>query len=204
VLTDVDWPEFDAQDKAITIPAEPRIRRRGLEEHLLRGRALYMALQCVNCHGSEGRGDGPGWNTTLKDNGGLIRPRDFRARDAGDQPALRLRGGASPQDLYRTIFTGLQGTGMKSSFDDFRPAWQAAARVQELIEAGAPEAEIQAAREAARRKLYFPLNEELPGVIEVEEDGQRVQYIEQLEEGDDWALVHYVMWLSGIEIPTVR
>ena len=27
-----------------------------------------------------------------------------------DQPALRLRGGAAPEDIYRTVFTGIEVT----------------------------------------------------------------------------------------------
>lgn len=49
---------------------------------LLRGRAVYLsgAGQCYNCHGLEGRADGPGWNSQASQYGGAMRPRDLRPR----------------------------------------------------------------------------------------------------------------------------
>lgn len=195
---------YDEQDKALAIPTEPRVRPRSLEKHLARGRAVYMAMKCYDCHGSEGRGDGPGWNKE-KDNGGRIRPRDFKARDEKDQPDLRLRGGATARDLYRTVFTGLEGAAMPSSLPDFENAWKQAAKVAELERSGASADEIAAAKKSARRKLAVAVEGEFPGVVrETDANGNPVLYLEQVEEGDDWALIHYVMSLAEIPIQTVK
>ena len=62
-----------------------------------------------------------------------------------------------------------------------------------------------AAKKAARRKLAVAIEGDLPGVIrEKDANGNPVLYLEQVEEGDDWALVHYVLTLAEIPIQTVR
>ena len=56
---------------------------------------------CADCHGPEGRGDGPSVPTLRRDGGLPIRPRPF----AGGR---FLRGG-SLADLHLTLATGLDG-----------------------------------------------------------------------------------------------
>lgn len=71
-----------------TAPERFPVNRRA---ELLRGRAVYLsgASQCYNCHGLEGRADGPGWNTQATQYGGAQRPRDLRPRIVpADAPAL--------------------------------------------------------------------------------------------------------------------
>ncbi len=75
-----------------------------------KGKALYQEVQCWKCHGQEGRGDGPS-AFELKDKlGNKIFPADLTK-------PWNFRGGASAQDLYRTIVTGLTGTPMPSFAD---------------------------------------------------------------------------------------
>ncbi len=72
-----------------------------------RGQRWYTDLECWKCHGTEGRGDGPS-AVELKDNWGFaIRPADLTQ-------ASRYKRGASPTDIYLTLFTGLMGTPMPS------------------------------------------------------------------------------------------
>ncbi|ETW96741.1 MAG: hypothetical protein ETSY1_25370 [Candidatus Entotheonella factor] len=84
-------------------------------ERIQRGRRVYEQLQCGQCHGLEGRGNGPlashlrdAWNRPIK-------------------PAAFVRGiyksGTMPEDLLRTIWTGLAGTPM--------PAWSGAISIEE-------------------------------------------------------------------------
>ncbi len=84
-------------------------------EHVERGRSIYERLQCGQCHGPDGCGDGPL----------ASRLRDAWRRPI--QPANFTRGiyksGAAPEDLLRTIWTGLAGTPM--------PAWSGAMSVEE-------------------------------------------------------------------------
>jgi cytochrome c len=77
-------------------------------EAVRRGQRWYADIECGKCHGPEGRGDGPSAGE-LKDNLGFpIRPADLT------QPS-RYKRGASPTDIYLTIFTGLTGTPMPSN-----------------------------------------------------------------------------------------
>jgi DMSO reductase family type II enzyme chaperone len=68
------------------------------------GKEMYLKMQCNNCHGETGAGDGP-QVPTLKDHWGLpIRPRDFNTGG--------FRGGSTGRDLYLRIHNGLAGTPM--------------------------------------------------------------------------------------------
>jgi hypothetical protein len=105
---------------------------------------------------------------------------------------------------------------MPSSLEDFLEAWRAAAELKALEAAGAPADQVEGARTKARRKLWFVTDENLPGVVKgVDDKGQPAEFLDALrpsplvfdrrgQPGDDWALVHYVMSLSGIEIPTLE
>ena len=217
---------FDDQSKKLAIPAIPPAPSDPEEYEALvqRGKAVYMAMNCNNCHGSTGRGDGPGWNTTTKSNGGIVRPRDFAVRTIfygeNDQPELRFRGGATPQDIFRTIYTGLDGTGMPSQYSDFfgsTGVFAQAAELARLKAEGAPQSKIAAAARAARRKLHLPLKD--PKLFEVgveagtDENGNYAEYVTlfrpteitaaEVQFGDDWALVLYMMDLAGLQWPLI-
>jgi len=69
------------------------------------GKKAYEKAQCGKCHGETGRGDGWAKEDEMKDAlGRVIRARDFTSGI--------YRGGPSKQALYRTMFTGLDGTPM--------------------------------------------------------------------------------------------
>jgi cytochrome c oxidase cbb3-type subunit 2 len=87
-------------------------------DRVARGRALYADAECWQCHGESGRGDGPS-AAELKDNSDLpIQPTDLRSPN-------RFKNGSTPQDIYRTLMTGLLGTPMPSYADSLEPdqAW---------------------------------------------------------------------------------
>jgi DMSO reductase family type II enzyme heme b subunit len=74
------------------------------------GREVYGKMQCANCHGETGAGDGP-QVPSLKDSFGLpVRPRDFNTGS--------FRGGHTGRDLYLRIKNGLAGTPMVPYGDD--------------------------------------------------------------------------------------
>jgi mono/diheme cytochrome c family protein len=87
-------------------------------ERIVRGKQLYADAECLACHGERGRGDGPS-APTLKDN----RQLPIEATDL-TKPA-RFKNGSRPEDLYRTLMTGLAGTPMPSYGDSLEPeqAW---------------------------------------------------------------------------------
>ncbi len=92
--------------KVIAVPSRPVFTA----ERLARGRQLYADAECAKCHGDTGRGDGPS-APELKDVTGLpTRATDLR------KPA-RFKAGGRPEDIYRTLMTGLAGTPMPSYGD---------------------------------------------------------------------------------------
>jgi len=85
----------------ITIP-EPPPRT---PELIAKGREIYQKAECFKCHGTEGRGDGPSATDQKDDWGYPIRTADLR------RP---LKRGSTPEAIYRTLVTGLNGTPMPS------------------------------------------------------------------------------------------
>lgn len=75
-------------------------------ESIANGRIVYEQLRCATCHGASGRGDGPAAGTLRDDEGQPIRAYDFTTG--------RYKGGGKPEDIYRTVVTGLTGTPMPS------------------------------------------------------------------------------------------
>jgi cytochrome c oxidase cbb3-type subunit 2 len=121
-----------------------------------------------------------------------------------DQPALRFRGGAAQTDLYRTIMNGIDGTPMKQNFDIF---WKPVAAK-----------DLAGRDDLSRRDKAFAWQmvvgtdmklsvftgeqrlREVGVTVKKNDQGQDEEWI-KIQPGDDWALVHYVMWLSCIPVP---
>lgn len=80
------------------------------DEGIERGKALYDRIECWNCHGQKGLGDGPN-ALNLKDDWGYpILPANlWRSWD--------FKGGSSREDIYRTLSIGRPGTPMPSFID---------------------------------------------------------------------------------------
>ncbi len=108
---------------SITIPDPPEITPAVLAE----GRQFYMDAGCNACHGDDGMGNGPSAADLTDDWGDPIRPYDF----TGTKP---MKNGPAPQDVYRTVMTGLTGTPMPSFGDVLEPqqAWAVVSYVRSL------------------------------------------------------------------------
>jgi mono/diheme cytochrome c family protein len=78
--------------------------------HLQRGTDRFRTT-CAVCHGPNGKGDGPGGWNLIDAWGQPIRPADLTQSHP--------KSGDSPQDLYRTIATGLNGTPMPGFANQF-------------------------------------------------------------------------------------
>lgn len=78
-------------------------------ELIKKGQAVYDRARCWECHGTEGRGNGPKAEKLRDDWGYRISPRDFKY-----EPFKR---GLTTEDIFLTVTTGLDGTPM-ASFGD--------------------------------------------------------------------------------------
>lgn len=95
--------------QAIAVPARPTPNSR----LVALGRSKYEDSGCAQCHGPKGKGDGPSAKD-LRDNWDhLIFPTDLTLKP--------FKSGPDPEDLYRTISTGLDGTPMPSYADSLTP-----------------------------------------------------------------------------------
>lgn len=88
-----------ADDAPLRPPGEPA-RSASVRE----GRFVYLVLKCWDCHGMNGRGDGPSAGSLKDDQGRRIKPYDFTRGS--------YKNGRRPEDVYRTLRTGLDGTPM--------------------------------------------------------------------------------------------
>jgi cytochrome c oxidase cbb3-type subunit 2 len=105
------WPKLDAWLQGRAIDREPHTGEPLMAEQTLaaRGKVLF-GMYCYQCHGNDGRGDGP--RSPLFE----PAPRDFtqatfkfRSTPSGELPTRT--------DLFRTITGGLRGTGMMAFAD---------------------------------------------------------------------------------------
>ncbi len=74
-----------------------------------KGKTVYKEMKCWECHGEKGLGDGPKADRLKDDWGARIFPFDFTTAD--------LKRGTTPENIYMTFTTGLDGTGMPSYED---------------------------------------------------------------------------------------
>ncbi len=78
------------------------------------GRKLYMKYDCRACHGDNGEGDGP---ESIA--GDLRDAHNLPIRATNLTTPASWKNGATPQDLFRTLMTGLDGTPMPSYANEF-------------------------------------------------------------------------------------
>ncbi len=94
-------------------PCEPiKIKKRewiGSFSSVEKGKKLYEKMKCWECHGHEGKGDGPKAEDLKDDQGHKVLPFDFTTG--------ALKRGSSPENVYITFTTGLDGTAMPSYED---------------------------------------------------------------------------------------
>ncbi len=113
-----------ATPQPLTVAHAPR----DLDTLALRGADVATQVQCAQCHGERGRGDGPAAATLRDDWGQPIKPADLTY-------SWSFKNGHTPEDLYRTIEGGLNGTPMPSYATSLaRPddAWALVAWVRSL------------------------------------------------------------------------
>jgi DMSO reductase family type II enzyme heme b subunit len=102
-------------------------------ERIEQGRQLYERAKCWECHGQEGRGDGPA-APTLKDDAGE------RVQAANLTKGWRIKGGREARDIFLRFSTGMDGTPMPSFADSLSEdeRWALAHYVRSLQTAEEP------------------------------------------------------------------
>ncbi len=95
-------------------------------EDIREGKELFLQ-NCAKCHGKEGRGAGPSAPTLKDSQGDRIWPRNLTK-------GWLYRGGGSPEDIYRTVATGITGTPMPEFMDSLSPEkiWRIVAYVESI------------------------------------------------------------------------
>lgn len=99
-------------EQAIDAVAEPMTRQpRFTAAHVERGKKAFLSKGCSKCHGEDGRGQ-------TKDNRGA----DVwgQATRAADLTSGMLHGGNRPVDVYRRIYSGINGTPMPAFGQAFK------------------------------------------------------------------------------------
>ena len=116
-----------AADELLAISEPPDVT----PELVAEGRQAYGTMRCDQCHGPEGRGDGPS-APTLRDSEGQPFP-------AADFTQGIYKSGGGARELYRTMLTGMSGTPMPSYADALqseRQAWAIVAYLESLAPGG--------------------------------------------------------------------
>jgi cytochrome c oxidase cbb3-type subunit 2 len=101
-------PRFAQEPPGVPIAIPPEMPPS--DAGVARGRSVYVRMGCVECHGPQGRGDGPAARALTDDLGRRVYPFDFTR-------GWKMKGGSSPEDVYRTFHTGIDGTPMPSYQD---------------------------------------------------------------------------------------
>ncbi len=95
--------------KPLPIPPKPAFT----PELVALGRSTYTEAGCSQCHGLGGKGDGPSAFGLKDEWRNPITPADLTEKP--------FKSGPEPEDLYRTLSTGLNGTPMPSYANALTP-----------------------------------------------------------------------------------
>ena len=95
----------EAPERVINVSQEPAFT----SSMLTQGKEVYTKLKCWECHGNEGKGDGPS-SLTTKDELGYPAPPNNFTRGI-------YKGGGNNSDIYLRFTTGMDGTPMPSYED---------------------------------------------------------------------------------------
>jgi cytochrome c oxidase cbb3-type subunit 2 len=133
-----EWDKEELRAEPFDLPKTPHWFADASEksEHAEAARGVFEAT-CAVCHGSGGKGDGPGSKGLVDIWGNAITPATLAAE--------HHKSGDDPDDLYRTIATGLNGTPMVGYGSQFKPEeiWDLVAFVMELPREKGDEGENQ-------------------------------------------------------------
>ena len=170
-----DWEAEKAFRRLVPVPVAPddlADRRR-----ILRGRVVYLEMQCGQCHGIDGQGTGATQTEYVDAWGDPQKPFNFTRGS--------LKGGDTPEDIYRTFHTGLRS---------IMPSYGGETLATVLAESAANRInELDAAEQAPLQGVL----EDFPATgPEIFEDMSAEQRLE-LAVRNSWDLVAYILSLRS-------
>lgn len=120
-----------------------------------KGKEVYQRAKCWECHGQEGRGDGPSAGQLKDDLGFPIPPANLTK-------GWRFRGGTTIKDIFTRFTTGMDGTPMPTFADvlSVKDRWDLAVYVRSLIKE--PQAKGEPVLRSKRVNRDLPLNPNHP------------------------------------------
>jgi mono/diheme cytochrome c family protein len=127
-------PRFSATGREPRRPVAIPFAPRDLDSpgRVALGKDLFGKWGCTSCHGSKGNGDGPLANVLQDIWGFPVRPRDL--------VHAPLHAGEAPEDTFRVLTVGVEGTPMPSfgaALGD-PERWALVAFVRDLRKGGTP------------------------------------------------------------------
>lgn len=167
------WDDEKGRRRVIYIPSPPEDL--GSDERRLRGRAVYLQMQCWKCHGTDGRGTGATQTEYVDAWGDLQKPFDFTRGS--------LKGGNAPSDIYRTFHTGLRS--IMPAYEGEALAAVTADAFDDMTEDAAEAARLETVRDA------FPADGE--AIFSEMSEAARLE----LAERNSWDLVAYILSLRS-------
>ncbi|MFC1758012.1 c-type cytochrome [Planctomycetota bacterium] len=150
------WGEAE-YEVVLPVSAEPKYT----EETVMAGRQLFMSQGCSKCHGTDGKGQTEWLNPEFLASQATLPEADRETINldawgepapAADLTARILHGGRRPIDIYRRIYTGINGTPMPAFGNVFAnepdSLWHLVHYVRHVIEGGDPILGIESVPEA--------------------------------------------------------
>jgi mono/diheme cytochrome c family protein len=146
---DIDRSWAEAKQKVVMpVTPEPKYDN----ESILAGAKYFVSHECAKCHGMDGRGGRQNFKAedTAKDAWGQVA-------FAADLTAGMLHGGRRPVDIYRRIYSGINGSVMPKfpESEDPKTVWNLTHFVISLAE-GRKIPEVQALLENAAKSVANP------------------------------------------------
>jgi mono/diheme cytochrome c family protein len=124
-----EFANKEAVPQPIQIPSAPASSNESVEL----GKKLYQETGCIRCHGTLGRGDGSSAPTLKDETGRALKVADLTQ-------SWTFRGGATREDIFRTMSTGFNGTPMPGFVDALTPEqrWAITDYIASLSGTGTP------------------------------------------------------------------
>jgi cytochrome c oxidase cbb3-type subunit 2 len=167
------WEQEKDQRRIVPVPRAPADL--GDPLRVLRGRFVYVEMQCGQCHGIDGQGTGATRTEYVDAWGQPQKPFNFTRGS--------LKGGNTPEDIYRTFHTGLRSVMPSYGGDTLALATAATFREREQ------------ALSAEERERLATVIDQFPATGAAVFEGMGEPERLALAERNSWDLVAYILSL---------